>query len=142
MTKTANYNLNKPEAGDPIRVADFNANADMIDAALNGLNSAMGQMAVPKIAVGTYDGTGQNKTQSITLEFRPKAVIAWGNRSTLLQADDYSFSAMAVDGTAYTRALEITDTGFNAISEGNYELSQYYPNLNNSGMTYLYLAIG
>ena len=142
MQKTQNFCLNKPEGGDPLRLADFNQNADIIDGALSNLNTAMGQIAVPKIAVGTYKGTGQNASQTITLGFRPKAVIAWGNCSTLLQADNYSFSAMAVDGAPFTRALEITNTGFIAISEGNYALSQYYPNLNDSGLAYLYLAIG
>ena len=39
MQKTQNYNLNKPELTDPIRVADFNENAEIIDAALNGLHT-------------------------------------------------------------------------------------------------------
>ena len=34
MQKTKNYNLNKPEAADPMRVSDFNENADKIDGLL------------------------------------------------------------------------------------------------------------
>ena len=34
MLKTAIYNLNKPEAADPLRVDDFNENADKIDGLL------------------------------------------------------------------------------------------------------------
>ena len=142
MTKTINYNLNKPEPNDPLRVADFNENADKIDAALGNLNTAMGQMAVPKMAVGTYKGTGENKQQTIALGFRPKAVIAWGNKSDTLKPETPLYSAMAVDGIPFTNALTITDTGFTATSAYSEMSGYYYPSLNLSGMTYLYFAIG
>lgn len=45
MTKTSNYNLNQWESADPIRREDFNENADIIDAALNSLNTAVGSKA-------------------------------------------------------------------------------------------------
>ena len=45
MQKTANYNLKKPESTDPLRVADFNENADIIDAALSSLNTTVGNKA-------------------------------------------------------------------------------------------------
>ena len=45
MTRTNNYNLKKPEPNDPLRVADFNENADILDGLLNSLNTAVGSKA-------------------------------------------------------------------------------------------------
>ena len=75
MTKTNNYNLKKPEPNDPLRVADFNENADILDAALAGkaeqstvtaldqsvsaLSAALGSGGKNcRIAFGSYTGDG------------------------------------------------------------------------------------
>ena len=96
MQKTANYNLNKPEAGDPIRVADFNANADIIDTALAGKAnaadltalgqtvSALMQGGVGRAAWGSYVGDdtyGKNNPVKLEVGFKPVLAI--------VSCDDY-----------------------------------------------------
>ena len=54
MKKTTHYQLNKPESGDPLRVADFNENADIIDGALARLETE-------KLIFGSFVGDGQEE---------------------------------------------------------------------------------
>ena len=68
MQKTQNYNLNKPEAGDPVKVADFNANADIVDAALGMLNGRA------KVAAGSFVGEGAME-YTLSLTFTPKFAL-------------------------------------------------------------------
>ena len=68
MTKTMNYNLNKPEADDPLRLADFNQNADIIDTALGVLTGRA------RVVVGSYIGDNTGK-HTIPLEFTPRFVL-------------------------------------------------------------------
>ena len=93
MTKTQNYNLNKPEVTDPLRLEDFNENADILDGLLNSLNTAVGskaeQSAVEalntalagkgncRIATGSYVGDGKYGSaspNSLTFEFQPQVI--------------------------------------------------------------------
>lgn len=136
-TKTTNYQLDQWTADDSFLRTDFNEDFAKLDAALGGIASR-----VPKVATGTYVGSGTNNTKSVTLSFRPKVVIAWGNHSDIQKSAFPLYSAMAVDGQNYTRALTITDTGFTATTYYNSSYGQYYPSLNENNMTYLYLAIG
>ena len=132
MTKTEHYNLNKPEATDPLRLADFNQNADIIDTAL---------AVMPRVAAGTYTGNGA-ANQTIDVGFTPKAVIAWGVYSEILQNATPTYSAMAVYGKPFTNALTVTENGFTAHCVSSEMQGAYYPNLNLNRFTYLYLAIG
>ena len=85
MTKTQNYNLNKPEATDPLRLADFNQNADIIDAALKNqandlavLSTTVASKGNCKIAVGSYVGTnkyGSANPTKLEVGFAPKLVL-------------------------------------------------------------------
>ena len=141
MEKTQYYNLNKPEETDPLRLEDFNENADLIDAALNELNSVMGQMAVPKIAVGTYTGNGSASAKTITVGFAPKMVLVWGDWS-----DDYStyhagYCGISIQGQTLQGILTLTDTGFQVKSTKDNSNNQLYPHLNAS-RSYFYFAIG
>ena len=70
MTKTQNYNLNKPEAGDPLRLADFNQNSDLIDTALASLSA-------DHVYVGNYVGDGTSD-RIIELPFEPKFAVLFG----------------------------------------------------------------
>ena len=65
MTETVNFKLNKPESTDPIRVADFNANADIIDVALGALTGRS------RVVVGSYTGDNTAK-HTVPLGFTPK----------------------------------------------------------------------
>ena len=78
FAKTQNYNLNKPEVTDPLRVDDFNANADMIDAALGALSTAVGNAGNCKIAIGTYAGNdayGADNPTRLDVGFAPELVF-------------------------------------------------------------------
>ena len=68
MTETVNFKLNKPESTDPIRVADFNANADIIDTALGVLTGRA------KVVTGSYIGDNTSK-HTIPLEITPRFVL-------------------------------------------------------------------
>ena len=66
MTKTTNYQLPKWEKTDRIQMKDFNDMTATLDAALAGM---------PKLALGTYTGTGekgQSAPTRLTLSFPPK----------------------------------------------------------------------
>ena len=89
MTKTNNYNLKKPEPTDPLRLEDFNENADLIDAALGGKAnaadltalsqtvSALVQGGVGRAAWGSYTGDGTyGKSAPTVLDVRFTPVFA------------------------------------------------------------------
>ena len=110
MTKTGNYNLNKPEPTDPLRLADFNENADIIDAAL---------AAVPSFVTGTYTGDGTTN-RTIELGFTPKAVFVCNNQGATAHVGS-SVSWMIYGGLALPdcpvqrsgkKALSIVSGGF------------------------------
>ena len=76
MEKTSNYQLNKPEAGDPLRLADFNQNADIIDGVLKNLSAE-------RVVVGSYTGDGTAE-RIIDLPFTPKVMLlftSFGNNT-------------------------------------------------------------
>ena len=68
MEKTTHYQLNKPESGDPVRIADFNGNADIIDGALGALTGRS------RVVVGSYIGDNTSK-HTIPLEITPRFVL-------------------------------------------------------------------
>ena len=142
MTKTQNYNLNKPEAGDPLRLADFNQNADIIDGALS---------KCANIAVGSYigDGTyGQDNPKTLTFEFKP--TVVWIRCTNSGGTGLSYFSLLGFEGmkTAFI---------YNSVSGGSestihmtwgensftwYGTNSGYSALNNQGTKYYYLALG
>lgn len=78
MEKTQNYNLNKPEVSDPMRLADFNENSDLIDAALTSLNTEVENV----VYVGSYTGNGTSD-RTIALPWKPKFVLLLGHYDSL-----------------------------------------------------------
>ena len=150
MTKTQNYNLNKPEVTDPLRVEDFNANADIIDAALNSLNTAVGSKAEQSalaelIVTGTYEGAVSSSStgkQTVTLGFQPRFLFIrnadYKGSSSI--GDDWTpkYLAFATPKHGHyvnggTKVVSITSTGFTV---GGYEGL-----FNMEDTTYAYLAI-
>ena len=149
MKKTTNYQLNKPEAGDPLRLADFNQNSDILDAALSNLNAALGSKAeqsalaavtaaAPKIAIGSYVGTdasGSSDPNRLTFDFAPKALFVWG---------PYDHGQGIRGQQLY---VHLNGTASRCTTTWNGNTVEWYtglPNyqLNTSGDTYCYLAIG
>ena len=156
---TKNYSLCQWEATDQVLRTDFNEDNKKVDTALNGLSTQMKTKAdqtalnavaatIPKIAVGTYTGDG-NQKRTIPLPFTPKAVFV---NSYFGATYDYGsglhyFGGLAVKGgplkwyseTDSISFLEIVSGGFTVASQTAYSHSSCTNQLN---MVYYYLAIG
>ena len=166
MKKTTHYQLNKPESGDPLRLADFNQNSDILDAALNNLNAALGgkaeqsalaavTAAAPKIAVGSYVGTGTwgaGSPNSLTFDFVPKLIAISGPiyyyRKSVTQVFVYGATEAYLsyyDETGVAQVQSITGWGTNTISwysNTDQEERGTYFQMNAAGKEYHYVAIG
>ena len=145
-SQTTNYQLPQWAKSDRIQMSDFNAAMSTIDAALAA--SAAGISAAPKIAVGSYIGTGtcgESNPSSLTFPFTPKLVG--------IVADSYSCSE---SGTLLIRG-QTKSSGIGAASNSGCALNMTvawsgnsvswhafydYKQLNKSDVTYFYFAIG
>ena len=107
MTKTANYKLNKPESTDPIRVTDFNANADIIDGVLKNLSAE-------RVVVGSYTGDGTAE-RIIDLPFTPKVVVLFTRfgHSTV-------YEQLYVLTNEFRFSISNSFTGFSTLSAGDF----------------------
>ena len=147
MTKTQYYNLNKPEATDPIRLADFNENADIIDGLLKSqadglaaVNTAISSKGNCRIAWGTYTGTGAvgaSNPNSLNFGFYPVMVWISGNStgsSWLRKGETIRYNTSG----GYEFVMTWSDNGISWYHDSDFYDSQY----NTSGETYYYYAIG
>ena len=95
-----------------------------------------------KIATGSYVGTGTygaSNPNTLTFEFEPKIIII-GNDRGGVYINFYFWGAVGMNG-ANNFAAE------NIVSTSNFTISWYHPSdvsgqLNASGITYNYIAIG
>lgn len=150
MLKTVNYNLNKPEVTDPLRLADFNENSDLIDGALGALNTtaqtlntAVAGKGNCHIASGTYVGTGKyGSTNPTTIEvgFAPRLVIIYFEHFENQHCRLFTWPGMIYD-LAQAFTSETVTPLWNDTSFGLYSASAY-GQMNGSGYTYSYIAIG
>ena len=124
LQKTQNYNLNKPEVTDPLRLADFNQNADILDAALGAL------VGRSRVVVGSFIGDNTSKrTQNLgfTPQFililskyngKPYLTVATANIGVVLtDSGFFADDSRCVEGGVY-----ICTTGNNS-KDGNYYLA-------------------
>ena len=165
MKKTANYQLPQWEQDDFIRMNDFNAMTQALDAALkSGANALSSEQTVRaravsaltaalgttgqncRIAYGTYTGTGTvgsaNPT-SLTLPFNPMIVLI---RAVSASASLYTTvllrgctGAMAVCGDMYGMLVQ---WGEKSVSWYTIETDYAAWQDNLSGVTYAYVALG
>jgi len=149
MTKTENFNLNKPEAADPMRVEDFNHNADLIDAALSGC---------ARVECGTYKGTGtygEANPSTLTFGIQPKIVFVFNASQYGAMANTaYTGSAMGDSNLVFYYGGYRIRTYCTSKGEGTmyytlsgntltwYSTQKDSVQLNGSGATYGYIAIG
>lgn len=148
MTKTEHYNLNKPEAGDPVRVADFNENADIIDTALAG---------GARVECGTYTGThtyGSDKPNTLTFGIAPKIVFVFtvSTEYGSMANTAYTGNAMGENNVVFYYGGSSIRTYSSGVGTMHYTLSgntlSWYSTqsetvqLNSGGSTYGYIAIG
>lgn len=146
MTKTTNYQLNQWTKSDRIMMDDFNADNQKIDAALAALGGAIA--AAPKIAVGSYTGSGSCGTSSprtLTFAFQPKLVIIVENSWDYLKAgtaliSGQSLSAGIGGGTNSGACLGLT------VSWSGNSVTWYGPSaekqLDVENCEYFYCAVG
>ena len=132
MTKTTNYQLPKWEKTDHIQMKDFNDMTATLDAALAGM---------PKLALGTYTGTGekgQSAPTSLTLSFPPKflavfpinglyrLLCARGMEGSNTSPNGHSYGNVAVAWDGSTVSWHTTDSGADADFQLNRLDTQYF----------------
>ena len=163
MEKTTYYQLNKPEAADPLRVADFNENADKIDAALKQVDdnsvtrsaqvrseaanalaayqtandAAVAAKGNCRVVVGTYTGTGtygSSNKNSLTFDAEPLfLLINGGGYTAYMTKSGCSYGWCGPD--SYRSMNKTWGKTVTWYNTGNYQLQ-----LNVSGTTYTYMA--
>ena len=140
MTKTTNYQLNQWAKPDRLRMDDFNADTQKIDAAL---------AAKSRVACGVYTGDG-TASRTIDLDFTPKAVLVLSAKYLLASTDNTTrYGGLALTGHPVyacddTRlpVVSVTENGFIVTKESiTYFSKNYAANSNTNGDNYLYLAI-
>ena len=132
MTKTTNYQLPKWEKTDRIQMKDFNDMTATLDAALAGM---------PKLALGTYTGTGekgQSAPTSLTLSVPPKflavfpinglyrLLCARGMEGSNTSPNGHSYGNVAVAWDGSTVSWHTTDSGAGADFQLNRLDTQYF----------------
>ena len=140
MTKTTNYQLNQWAKSDRLRMDDFNADNQKIDAAL---------AAKSRVACGVNPGDG-TASRTIDLDFTPKAVLVLSAKYLLASTDNTTrYGGLALTGHPVyacddTRlpVVSVTENGFIVTKESiTYFSKNYAANSNTNGDNYLYLAI-
>lgn len=137
---TSNYQLSQWSASDQVRMADFNADNQKIDAAL---------AAVPKLAYGSYvgdGGKGEAQKNTLTFDFPPKLLIL-----TKDVAETLCSGVVLIRGQTHSDGIGANPSGriFNLTVQWSGNTVSWHSNsqydgaqLNDSGVTYYYFAIG
>jgi len=143
--KTPKIKLNKWASSDPVLREDFNADNDIIEAALSERG---------RIATGTYVGTGTygaDNAITLTFDFKPMLVIVahengWKTTGNVVERGCIMFRPLSVAlkiAAGYTTHVTWDDNAVSwyatSASESAYRDSEH---LNNDGDTYYYIAIG
>ena len=154
VNHTTHYGLSLWAGTDPVLHTDFNADNTAIDTALHAL-----AQADCKLAAGSYTGnasytryTSAATSQTISLSFTPDVVLVfppvteypWINTGDNTHLPRGSAVAAIGSLSACADALAITNGGFLAKQTYTYSdlLSrETLASVNDSGVTYLYLAI-
>ena len=146
MTKTTNYQLSQWAKSDRLMMDDFNADNLKVDSALAALGEAIA--AAPKIAVGSYTGSGScgaSSPRTLTFAFQPKLVIVVENSWDYLKAgtaliSGQSLSAGIGGGTSSGACLGLT------VSWSGNSVTWYGPSaekqLDVENCEYFYCAVG
>jgi len=149
---TTHYQLSQYEATDQILRADVNADNEKIDNALH--NNAYGITAiktwlngtqhVARVVSGTYAGNGRsgnNNMNKLEFNFTPLLVIVTPQGGT-----SYQTPAIMVRPATSTSEFQLQGHYDATLSWANSSVSWYSDNaaaqLNESGTTYCYVAIG
>lgn len=147
MQYTNQYQFNLIESGDHFSAEPLNENAETMEAALEELQSVVNAVASEsaKIATGSYAGTdtyGKSKPMKLTFGFTPQVVLVL--RSTAALHSTYGASLMLIR----PNATGCVDTNYSVtVTWGEDSVSWYSTDnqvyqMNTSGWTYYYVAIG
>ena len=136
---TEHLGLTLWEANDPVLRTEFNANNQKLDTVLG---------AMPRIAVGSYVGTGDSGAATpniLTFDFNPQLIIIAKDAdesvdlgTIMIRGQSYNpgFGYVGSSSNCLALTLSWTDNG----------VSWYTDNagdqLNNKGVTYCYFAVG
>ena len=131
---TEHYQLHQWEPEDPFLRTDFNEDLAKIDAALSQSSGTI---------TGTYIGNAPDKeyshSQEVRIGVRPKAVLVWGVYD-YWSVDYYpSYHYMTIQGQDMENILCLGEDSF-TVGQKVFGSSVQYPNLNESGKTYHYIA--
>lgn len=129
-------------AEDPVLRTEFNANNQKLDACIS---------ALPRVAVGSYEGTGASgpdAPNTLSFDFQPMLVVILADShyanhpaNMFIRGQGKSAGLSAVDNSAYADNLTVNWIG-NTLS-WHYKFSDSSSHqLNDSGTTYRYFAIG
>ena len=140
MQQTTKYQFKLIEGSDDFSPQPLNDNVEKVEQALTEFEAALEEVQeatqVLPYATGTYTGDGSATNRTITLGFRPKFVIITGmSRGTNEDSDSLDRFGLIGLGKVSSDVASLTNTGF-TIQNNTYE----YPQLNQSGSTYSYIA--
>ena len=149
MLKTEHYQLNKPEVTDPLRLADFNANADIIDGALAAMAASVRGKGNCRIAFGSYVGTGTyGATRPVTLDvgFCP-VLVAVGSVDLADRDTSPTILIKGCTAAAPEYGTEGDSLGLMQVTWGDTQVTWYNENhetcqCNDKGRIYYYVVLG
>ena len=127
---TANYGLHQWEAADDFLRTDFNADHQLIDAALAGLEAGKAE-----VVIGSYIGDGEAQ-QIISLGFTPLAVLVENQQGQRGDSQFYRYTGLLLPGQTYPMG-GVVEGGF--VMYYSYQQTQRIFG-NSLNMPYCYLA--
>lgn len=147
MQHTNQYQFNLIENTDTFSPDPLNENAEKMEEELAELSKSIEEAAAgcAKIAIGSYSGTdtyGKSKPMKLTFGFTPQVVLVL--RSTAALHSTYGASLMLIR----PNATGCVDTNYSVtVTWGEDSVSWYSTDnqvyqMNTSGWTYYYVAIG
>ncbi len=110
--KTPYYQLNQWVADDSVLRTDFNLDNSKIDQALRSVTPVS----------GFYTGTGEGKTQTISLGFQPRILLVFPMGGLCLDGRKLPFG-LSVDGYP-SQFVTLLETGFRVTGSLNYTTSE------------------
>ena len=143
--KTENIQLNQWIKTDPVLMDDMNADNQKLDSAIGALQSGM-----LHIASGSYEGTGtcgSGSPTSLSFDFSPRLLIIRAPSSEGKNGNAFGTTLVRGIDFQYNDTYGMYSSYMN-VSWGENSVSWYtnmgYPGdqLNESGTTYYYVAIG
>ena len=136
---TEKFQLNQWEIDDPVLHDDFNEDNRKIEAALN---------TIPHIATGSYVGSGKygsTNPNTLNFDFVPKMVAVVANEAQNMKAGTVFISGQTLNPGIGVSNYANSSLSLTVAWEGrsvSWHVASSSNQLNDSGVTYCYFAIG